>query len=197
MQYKKLKAGQTIIEFHNSWLGEETVMVNGQVVSKKSSLWGTHHYFSTIEEGHNIRYVLTTKVNANLQVLIDLRRNGQLIMENIAVNYGTIPKKPQNTAKKAGIVKLKEYDLELALVEFQKALDVDPSDPEIYFHMACAYSVLEETEKGFEAIKLAVKNNLMELDMIFKHDMLAFLRMNDAFEDFVNSNFKNYEISSD
>ncbi len=44
MYYKKIKTEKNIIEFHNNWLGVETVIVNGQIVSKKTSLLGAHHH---------------------------------------------------------------------------------------------------------------------------------------------------------
>jgi Tfp pilus assembly protein PilF len=90
---------------------------------------------------------------------------------------------------------LKEYALEAAVVELNKAADVDPDDPEIYFHLACAYSVLEKTVEGFESLKKAVENRLPNTEMILNHDMLAFLRMHEAFEDFMKSNFTEYDKS--
>jgi len=39
------------IEFHNSWLGKETVKVDGQTVSAKRSLLGADHVFSILSDG--------------------------------------------------------------------------------------------------------------------------------------------------
>jgi hypothetical protein len=89
MYYKKLIAGKTIIEFRNDWLGYETIMVNGHQVCRGSSIWGMNHYFSIIEEGKNIRYILTTKVNMNMQILLDLSRDGRLIHEDVLLNLGS------------------------------------------------------------------------------------------------------------
>ena len=194
MQYKKLISGETVIEFHNNWLGEETVIANGQIVSKKSSIWGTNHYFTVMEDGHQSRYILTTKVNDYMQVAVDLSKNGELVHENVPVSFGLGPKRSQNKAKKQGLLLLKEYDLDDALEAFEKALKEDPKDHEVHFHMACAYSVLEDTVKGFEAIKKAKQNGLQDQETILNHDMLAFLRMHEAFEDFLNSGFTEYEI---
>lgn len=193
MQYQKISSGNTVIEFHNNWLGEETVIVNGQVVSKKSSVWGANHYFSVSEDGEAANYILTTKITEGLQVALDLSRNGKLIHENVPVKYGAMPKKPANKAKKRGLAELKEYDLETALAEFDKALKEDPHDPEIYFHMACAHSVQENTGDGFWCLRKAVENGLKDTEMILNHDMLAFLRMHAAFEDFLNSGFTEYD----
>ena len=193
MQYHKLTSGNLVIEFHNNWLGEETVIVNGQIVSKKSSIWGTHHHFILVEDGEEARYILTTKVINGFQVALDLRRNGRLLHENVAVAYGTMPKKPQNDAKKRGLAKLQQYYLEEALEELERALDLEPDDPEIYFHMACAYSVLENARAGFDCLKEAVARGLHDREMILDHDMLAYLRLRPAFEGFLDSGFTEYE----
>ena len=192
MQYHKFKIGNTFIEFHNNWLGEETVVVNGQVVSKKSSIWGTSHRFSVIESGERAKYVVTSKFDG-LQVLLDLRRNGLVLEENVVLRYGTATWKPRNKEKENGIRKLKAYELEEALAEFTKALDLDADDPEVYFHMACAYSVLERSLEAFECLRLAVKNGLQHTEAILTHDMLAFVRINEAFEGFLHSNFSEYD----
>lgn len=142
---------------------------------------------------NNIRDILTTRVNEGLQVVLDLSRNGVLVQESVPVNFGWKPGKPRNKSKKEGLLKLKEYDLEDALVDFKNALETDPKDPEIYFHMACAYSVLEQTPEGFECLKKAVAFGLQDHEMILHHDMLAFLRMHDAFEGFLNSRFTTYD----
>ncbi|MCB0589003.1 MAG: hypothetical protein KDD06_27190, partial [Phaeodactylibacter sp.] len=77
------------IEFHNNWLGEETVIVNGQVVSKKSSIWGTNHYFAIPENGADVKYILTSKLTDGMQVALDLIRNGELVQENVPVPFGS------------------------------------------------------------------------------------------------------------
>jgi lactoylglutathione lyase len=193
MQYKKLTSGDTVIEFHNSWTGEETVIINGQIISKKYSVMGTHHHFSLLENGEQVKYILTTKVNASMQVFLDLRRNGEVVHGDIPLPMGTKPKLPTNTEKKKGITNLKEYDLKEAITNFEKALEIDPKDPEIYFHMACAYSIMEDTVNGFEALKNAVANKLSDVESILNHDHLAYLRMHHAFEAFLNSNFTQYD----
>lgn len=194
MYYKKIKSGDTVIEFDNNWLGEETVSVKGQVLSKKSSIWGTHHNFSVLEKGKEVRFVLTTKVNASMEVFLDLRRNGKLVLEDIPVPTGYKPKEPVNTAKQTGLLKLKEYRLEEAVVDLNQALEFNTEDPEIYFHLACAYSVLERSWEGFECLKKAVSLGLPNQNQILEHDMLAFLRLHDAFERFEASRFTKHAV---
>lgn len=192
MQYLKFTVGKTLIEFHNNWIGgEEILIVNGQTVSQKSSIFGTNHKFTILEDGVSARYVLTSKWNG-LQVLVDLRRNGKVLYEDVPMKFGIGSRKPKNPEKSRGIQKLQSYELAEALAEFTKALDVDADDPEIYFHMACAYSVLEKPLEGFECLRLAVEKGLKNTDAILHHDMLAFLRVNEGFDKFLESNFREY-----
>lgn len=193
MYYQKIISGETIIEFHNNWLGEETVVINGQVVSKKSSVWGTHHIFTVIENSKKVTYVLTTKVNGNLQIFIDLKKDDEIVQENIPIMLGGAPKTPKNKAKKNGLNALQKFDLDDAIIDFEEALKIDKNDPEIYFHLACVYSIQENVLLGFENLKKAVENKLHDTDMIFKHEMLSFLRIHEGFEDFANSDFTKYD----
>jgi hypothetical protein len=193
MQYQKLTSKGTIIEFHNNWLGQEMVIVNGQEVSKKSSVLGVNHNFVVLEEGKKVRFILTSRLDGTGQVFLDLRRNGKVVQENVGVIYGTGPKQQLNKAKQKGLALLKSYDLEEALETFKSALDINAKDPEIYFHMACAYSVLEKPLAGFESLKKAVANKLQNTESILNHDLLAFLRMHEAFAGFMQSNFTNYD----
>jgi len=193
MHYQKIITDQVIIEFHNNWLGEETIIVNGQIVSKKSSVMGTHHHFNLLENGKSVSYILTTKVNSHLQVSLDLRKDGVLIQEDVPVKNGTKPKTPENTFKKSGILKIKTYEIEEGIADLKKGLELAPNDPEIYFYLACGYSIQEKTMEGFESIKKAVEHNLQHTETILNHDMLAFLRMEEGFEAFLNSNFTSYK----
>ena len=195
MYYQKITLEETIIEFHNNWLGEETVIINGQVVSKKSSVWGTHHMFTVIENNKKVKYVLTTKVNGNMQIFIDLKKDGELVKEDIPIMMGGAPKTPKNTAKIKGLNALQKYDLDDAIVYFEEAIEIDPKDPEIYFHLACIYSIQENTLLGFENLKKAVENKLHDTDMIFKHEMLSYLRIHEEFENFANSDFTKFDKS--
>lgn len=192
MQYQKLNSGKTIIEFHNNWLGEETVIVNGQIVSKKFSILGAHHPFTVMEDGKKVRYALISKLNG-IEVLLDLKRNGKVVHEDVPVRWGTSSQKPKNSEKTDGIAKLNAYSLQEALELFEKALDIDVDDPEIHFHMACAYSVLERPIEAFESLKQAVDSGLSNTEAILNHDMLAYLRMTPAFEGFLASNFTRYD----
>jgi len=193
MQYAKVKSGNTLIELGNSWLGEESVYVGGQLVSKKSSFWGVHHHFTVLENGEEAKYVLSTKVGGSLQAYFDLRRNGVLIHEDVLIPMGYRPRKPRNLAKKKGLAYLSEYDLPHALEELKKALEIDPDDPEIYLGIACVYSVQEDADLAFEALRTAVDYQLPDPDRILDQDQLAFVRMHPAFPAFQESKYSRYE----
>ncbi|GAB5553176.1 MAG: hypothetical protein Sapg2KO_27670 [Saprospiraceae bacterium] len=192
MYYKKIRTDHALIEFHNNWLGMETVIVNGKIVSKKSSLAGTNHQFIILEEGKKVAYILTTKLGVLGQVFIDLRRDGELIQENLLVKHGTKSSNEDNKFKAQGMKFLNDYDIPHAIEAFKKGLAFDKKDPEIYFYLACCASIEERADDGFEYIKKAVENNLHDREMILNHEMLAFLRLQDSFEEFLNSNFTAY-----
>lgn len=193
MHYIKLKSEGTIIEFHNNWLGEETVIVGGKIVSKKSSIMGANHFFTVMENGAAANYILASKVlDSNLQVGIDLIRNGQMIYESVPLSYGKKTRSPHDELKSKALAKLMEYEIHEALDLLKKAQQLDPEDYEVYFHIACAYSNLEDVENGYENLKLAVQHGMNDFEKILNHDMLAFLRLQDPFERFHESGFTGY-----
>ena len=194
MYYKKIKHNNTIIEFHNNWLGEEYVIVNGQNVSKKFSWFGTQHPFTVMENGSLARYVLVTKTGGSTMIMLDLFRDGEIVHENVTIPMASRPVLPGMKEKKSGQAKLQEYDLPGAMKDFEEALQLNPKDPEVYFHLACVYSIEEEAKLGFEALKKSVELGLTDLEAILNHDMLAYLRMHPSFEDFLQSGYQEYKL---
>jgi tetratricopeptide (TPR) repeat protein len=190
MQYAKFISGDTTIEFHNNWLGEETVIVRGKVVSKKSSFFGTSHYFTLSENGEEANYILTTKMTDMGSVGIDLSRNGKMLERDAPLKYNWSIKPKIDKRRKIALQKLNDYDLEAALQDFKTLLKEFPDDADIHFHMACAYSVMENAEEGFKCLKLAVQYDLSDPEAILEHDMLAYLRLQEGFEQFLDSGFK-------
>lgn len=95
----------------------------------------------------------------------------------------------KNPFKKSGIEKFKDYDYEGAIEDFQKALQVDSRDKAIHFNLACAYSLNEEKEKSFHHLAKAVEYGLVDFEKIKTHDALAYIRIQDEFEQFVKSGY--------
>ncbi|PHN01030.1 hypothetical protein [Flavilitoribacter nigricans] len=192
MQYQKIVSGKFLIELHNSWSGQESVFVNGQLVSRKGSFWGTNHCFTVQEGGELVRFILTTKVKNGMQVVFDLSRDGKMVAEDVAIPYGSMPEKPHLKLKRSAQKHLQEYELDLALEHLEEAQLLAPTDPELFFHMACAYSVLEQPLKGFECLQRAIELGLQDQSTILSHDMLAYLRMHPAFSDFKASGYSRF-----
>ena len=101
-----------------------------------------------------------------------------------------------NPFKKSGLNKYKEFDIEDAIEDFNKALKIDPQDASIYFNLACSYSLMEDKEEAFKNIELAVMHGMNDFDRILNHDDLAFVRIQPEFEGFRQNGFKLTNVSS-
>jgi len=74
--------GNTRIEFDNDmWTGHENIYVNGELVSRKFSWFGTDHIFDVEEDGVWVEYVLTTGFGWN-GLTTEITRNGVPILES-------------------------------------------------------------------------------------------------------------------
>jgi len=84
MRILSVNLGTTKIVFDNSiWTGIERIYVNGELVSKKFSWFGTDHPFQVNENGETVRYVLTSGYNGwTCTATGRLFRNGVLIAES-------------------------------------------------------------------------------------------------------------------
>lgn len=95
----------------------------------------------------------------------------------------------QQQLKKSGIDKYKDYDYQGAIEEFKKALALDPNDISIHFNLACTYSLNEEADKALEHLDRAVTLGFTDFKRIKEHDALAFVRIQDAFDEFEANGF--------
>ena len=95
-----------------------------------------------------------------------------------------------NPYKKSGMEKYKEYDYRGAIEDFEKALTIDDQDIATHFNIACAYSIMEEKEKSFFHLSKAVQLGYSDHEKIQTHDALAYLRIQDEFEGFVQNGYK-------
>jgi len=89
-----------------------------------------------------------------------------------------------NPFKKTGIQKYKDYDMEGAIDDFKKGLDIDSRDIALHFNLAAAYSLTEKKDKGFYHLSEAVKHGFKDFEKIDTHDDLAYLRIQAEFDDF-------------
>ena len=94
-----------------------------------------------------------------------------------------------NPHKKLGKEKYQDYDFLGAIIDFEKALKVDPTDVVVHFNIACAYSITEDVEKAFFHLSKAVENGFSDFDRIKEHDALAYLRIQEQFEEFEKNGY--------
>lgn len=109
-------------------------------------------------------------------------------------DYGR-PKTPKkrtkpNPFKQSGIAKFKDYDYAGAIEDFVKSLEISPEDIATHFNLACAYSLNEEADKSFEHLDKAVQLGFKDLKKIKEHDALAYIRIQDKFEEFEANGFR-------
>lgn len=95
----------------------------------------------------------------------------------------------KNPFKLSGIQKYKDYDFEGSIEDFKKALAVNSRDVAVHFNLACAYSITEQAAKSLNHLDEAVKNGFVDFDKIKEHDALAYIRIQDEFEDFVKNGY--------
>ena len=100
-------------------------------------------------------------------------------------------RRPKNNPyKKSGMEKYKEYDYKGAIEDFEKSLSVDDADVATHFNIACAYSIMEDKDKAFFHLSKAVALGFSDKEKIKTHDALAYLRIQDEFESFVQNGYK-------
>ncbi len=95
-----------------------------------------------------------------------------------------------NPFKKSGIRKYKEYDLEEAIVDFNKGLEIEPNDVALHFNIACAYSLTEQKDLAYTHLGRAVELGFKDFEKIQTHDDLAFLRIQSDFEEFKTKGYR-------
>ena len=95
-----------------------------------------------------------------------------------------------NPFKKSGIEKYKEFDLEGAIEDFNKGLEINPDDIALHYNLACAYSLTEKKELSFSHLAKAVELGFSDLERIMSHDDLAYLRIQPEFDNFKASGFR-------
>ena len=95
-----------------------------------------------------------------------------------------------NPYKNTGVNKYKEYDIEGAIADFEKGLQIEPNDVSLHFNLACGYSMQEEKDKALHHLNMAIRNGYRDLDKIKTHDDLAFLRVQPEYEKFEANGYR-------
>jgi len=95
-----------------------------------------------------------------------------------------------NPYKQSGIKKYKDFDLEAAIEDFKKGLEIDPNDISLNFNIACAYSLTEQVDLAYQHLSKAVENGFKDFEKIKTHDDLAYVRIQPQFEEFETNGFR-------
>ena len=95
-----------------------------------------------------------------------------------------------NPFKTSGIKKYKDYDLEGAIEDFSRGLDINQSDVALHFNIACAFSMTEKKDKAFYHLAKAVELGFKDFELINSKDDLAFVRIQPEFDEFKDNGYK-------
>lgn len=96
----------------------------------------------------------------------------------------------QNPYKITGLKKYKDFDLEGAIEDFKKGLEIEPKDIALHFNLACAYSLTEQVDLAYQALDRAVALGFNDFAKIKSHDDLAYVRIQDRWEAFQANNYQ-------
>jgi TM2 domain-containing membrane protein YozV len=96
----------------------------------------------------------------------------------------------RNAFVKSGKAKFLSYDYDGAILDFTKALEVNPREIAAHFNMACAYSLNENVDKALFHLDKAVLYGFDDIEKLKTHDALAFLRVQPAFVTFAKNGFR-------
>ncbi len=79
MKYTTIYNGDNKIEVHNSFLGKETIRVNGELVSSKYSITGTEHEFGMDEATGRSNCKIVTGFGLS-GIVLDFYKNGSPVI---------------------------------------------------------------------------------------------------------------------
>ena len=102
----------------------------------------------------------------------------------------TSGKEVSNPYKVTGIKKYKDFDLEGAIEDFVKGLEIHPRDISLHFNLACAYSLTEQVDKAYAHLDRAVSLGFNDFEKIKTHDDLAYVRIQDRWDDFQKNGYR-------
>jgi TM2 domain-containing membrane protein YozV len=95
-----------------------------------------------------------------------------------------------NPFKTSGLKKYKDFDIEHAVEDLNKSLLVNDTDSEVYFTLACCYSLMEKPDEAYSNLQKAVNTGLKDLSKIETTDNLAFIRTHKDFESFKENGYQ-------
>jgi TM2 domain-containing membrane protein YozV len=97
-----------------------------------------------------------------------------------------------NPFKSSGVAKYKDFDLDGAIEDFNKGLEIDPNDVTLNFNIACAFSLTEQKDLAYQHLAKAVSLGFSDFERILTHDDLAFVRIQPEFDTFKQTGYRIY-----
>lgn len=98
--------------------------------------------------------------------------------------------KRANPFKQSGIKKYRDFDLEGAISDFSKGLEINNQDVALHFNIANAYSLTEQKEKAYYHLDKAVELGFTDLELLNTKDDLAFVRIQQEWDTFKENGFR-------
>jgi len=120
----------------------------------------------------------------------ETRPNREVTSQRARYQYEQSSKPRANPFRKSADQKFKEYDLEGALEDYEKSSEISAPDKEMYFNLACIYSLMEKPSDSLINLEKAIDMGYKNLEKIKTIDELAYLRIQPEYEAFVNNNYK-------
>jgi hypothetical protein len=68
------------IDINNSWLGEEKIFYDGELVSSQTSIFGSVHEFRVTENSEETDYRINIELKWPLRIGFDIFRNGKALL---------------------------------------------------------------------------------------------------------------------
>lgn len=185
MWYHKFDIDNNVIVYSMSAFGPQIIEVNGKIIARKNQNKFPNTFILDIISNNEVcnQLRLVSKMDDNAgEILLDIYNNDNPIESNVKLQGG----KFRNKFKIEGISKLKDFDLNQALTSLKKGLTIVPYDSEIYFNLACVYSLQENIKDGVQSLELAIKYGFTDVNEIQTNDKLAYLRIQDEYEELLN-----------
>jgi len=98
--------------------------------------------------------------------------------------------KRANPFKQSGIKKYRDFDLEGAIVDFNKGLEINSQDVALHFNIANAYSLTEQKEKAYQHLDKAVQLGFNDFELLNTKDDLAFVRIQQEWDTFKENGYR-------
>lgn len=90
MKFTTINLGDNKIEVFNSFIGRETIVLNGKVVSKKNSITGATHLFKMIENDQEVQCKFILGYGLNGVVMSMYKDNKPVIESEKSMFFGFV-----------------------------------------------------------------------------------------------------------